>query len=309
MKKPNFFIVGAPKCGTTSMSTYLSQHPEIFIAEKDLHFFASDLIHPWRDIEKPEEKYISYFANAGDEKRLGDASVWCLYSKTAAYSIKEFCPSAKIIIMLRNPIDMLYSYYNFFYRLGKEDISDFKAALEAEPERKRGKRLPQWLYNNDVGEFFPIEGLFYREVVKYTLQVQRYFDCFGRDNVRVIIFDDFKTNTTESYRQTLAFLGVNENFQPEFQVNNPGKQRRVRSQTLRNIVKNPVSIWLVKTLIPRPGEGYLSKLLTLWYNLNNHYEPISPMNEKLKNQLKNEFIPEVEALSELLNRDLTIWCR
>lgn len=309
MRKPDFFIVGAPKCGTTSIYDYLSQHPEIFMAKKELHFFASDLITPWLKLADPQDTYLSYFTAAKNEKRLGDASVWHLYSEKAAYSIKKFCPTASIIILLRNPVDMLYSYHSFFYRLGKEDIANFEVALEVEDERKQGLRLPKWLYNNNIGEFFPVEGLFYREVVKYSSQVKRYLECFGRENVHVIIFDDLKKNTAEVYKQTLIFLEVTDNFEPEIKVKNPGLRRRVRSETLRKVVRNPVSLWLVKTLNPQLNEGFFSKLLALWGRLNNRYEPLPPIDHELRMQLQKEFLPEIEQLSQLLDRDLTFWCK
>ena len=119
MRKPDFFIVGAPKGGTTAMNAYLGQHPEIFIAErKELHFFGTDL-----DFSSPritQEQYLSCFSEVQNEKRVGETSVWYLYSKQAAVEIKKFCPSANIIIMLRNPVDMLYSQHSQFLYNGNE---------------------------------------------------------------------------------------------------------------------------------------------------------------------------------------------
>ncbi|RLG08342.1 MAG: sulfotransferase, partial [Thaumarchaeota archaeon] len=111
MKKPNFFIVGAPKCGTHAMYTFLKAHPEIFMPErKEFQYFATDLVRGTQ-YELSEEEYLSYFRIAKDEKRLGEASTWYLYSKKAASNIKKFNPHAKIIVMLRHPIEMMYSYW------------------------------------------------------------------------------------------------------------------------------------------------------------------------------------------------------
>jgi len=100
--KPNFFIVGAPKCGTTSMTEYLKQHPDIFIPEeKEPHYFGSDLEYP--RITKTEAQYLRLFSEAQDERRLGEASVWYLFSQRAAQEIYEFNPLSRIIIMLRTP--------------------------------------------------------------------------------------------------------------------------------------------------------------------------------------------------------------
>lgn len=295
MRQPDFFIVGAPKCGTTAMDEYLKKHPEIFVAErKEMHFFGSDLNLNINRMTR--EEYLPHFSKAKNEKRVGEASVWYLYSKRAASEIKEFCASASIIIMLRNPVDMLYSLHSQLLYNGDEDIEDFEAALNAEADRKKGLRMPKGA--------IVTYGVFYQDVVKYTEQVQRYLDVFGQDNVHIIIFDEFKRNTPEIYRKTLRFLGVNPDFQPDFQVVNPNKI--VRSKTLRSF------------LIHRPrivkwfGNAFMSKqlrdrLLIRFQRSNIQYVPRQPMDSALKQRLVKDFVPEVEKLSHLLNRDLTHW--
>ena len=128
--RPNFFIVGAPKCGTTALHAYLDAHPEIFMSHyKEPRFFGSDL----RQRRRPtKSQYFSCFARARNEKRVGEASVLYLYSKCAAAEIKEFCPEARIIIMLRDPVEMLHSKHSQSIFSGNEVINDFEEALEAE---------------------------------------------------------------------------------------------------------------------------------------------------------------------------------
>src|SRR5215471_2980035 len=101
MRKPDFFIVGAPKCGTTAIFDYLAQHPEVFLAPKELHFFGSDLNYPTRKVNEVE--YLKWFESAKEERRVGEASVWYFYSQLAPQEIKQFSPDARIIISLRNP--------------------------------------------------------------------------------------------------------------------------------------------------------------------------------------------------------------
>ena len=143
MRKPDFFIVGAPKCGTTAMQYYLSQHPDIFLPEKEMDFFGNDLLftHPRCTIEQ----YLAHFdtPEAKFRRRVGEKSVFYLYSKRAAYEIRDFAGAADIIIMLRNPVDMLYSLHSHMLRTGGEEIEDFRAALEDESIRKPGARLPR----------------------------------------------------------------------------------------------------------------------------------------------------------------------
>jgi len=297
MRKPDFFIVGAPKCGTTAMYDYLKQHPEIFMPRiKELNFWGQDLTFRFGRIKKDE--YLSLFREVRNEKRVGEVCIWSLYSTSAPFEIKDFSPSAKIIIMLRNPIEMIYALHSQFLYDGHEDIEKFKDALEAEEDRKRRLRIPNGCQ--------VVEGLFYREVPKFSVQVRRYFDVFGRDNVHIIIFDDFKANTPRVYKNTLRFLGVDDSFKPEFKVINPNKV--VRSKALREFIHDPspMARKMGKYLIPKPLRQQIIKGLQ---RINTKHVPRPPMDPELRRQLQEEFKPEVEKLSELLGRDLTYWVK
>lgn len=297
MRKPDFFIVGAPKCGTTAMNDYLQQHPEIFLPQKkEINFFGADLVFYKPRVTK--EQYLSYFSEATDEKRVGEAAVWYLYSQQAAAEIKAFSPAANIIVMLRNPVDMMYSLHAQRLYNDNEDIRDFAEALAAEEDRRKGRRI----YRNANNAM----GFFYREAAKYTQQVRRYFDVFGRDKVQVIIFDDFRSDTPRVYRETCAFLGVDPQFRPLFTIVNPSKT--VRSKTFRSFLRYPPQPVrrLVRLLGLRPVQWGLKDWLR---NLNTRPEPRLPIDPELKRRLQGEFLPEVQQLSELLERDLTHWCR
>ena len=125
MRKPDFFIAGAPKCGTTAMHTYLQTHPEVFVSKvKEPSFFATDL-HNSNPLVCNIEEYLSLFAEVRDEKRVGEASTGYFYSQNAAKELKEFNPSASIIIMLRNPVDMMYSLHGQLLYQGNEDLVNF----------------------------------------------------------------------------------------------------------------------------------------------------------------------------------------
>ncbi|MEC4984436.1 MAG: sulfotransferase [Oscillatoria sp. PMC 1068.18] len=305
MKKPNFFIVGAPKCGTTSLYFYLKQHPDIFMPEdkKEPHFFCTDFAAGhWhiRDLQT----YLNLFASAHNEKMLGEASTFYLYSQNASREIKKFCPNAKIIIMLRNPVDMLYSYHNYMCWRGQENIFDFEQALAAESARKQGKQQP-----NSVIQNLAIECLYYRELVKYSQQVQRYQDLFGKENVLIIIFDEFIKQTANIYREVLIFLDVNATFVPEFKVINIGKKRSVKNKNLRKVVRNSFTVWLLKSWMNYFGQDRLPKLLKIWDKINNKYERIPSINPELKMKLQQELAPEVKQISQLLGKDLNYWSK
>lgn len=296
MMKSMFFIVGAPKCGTTAMQEYLRQHPGIFMPSfKESHHFADDLLKP-DDPFLSREKYLSFFAGAGEKEVVGEASVYYLFSKNAPLNIKSFRPDAKIIIMLRNPVDMLYSRYSQLVYNGDEDILDFEASLAAEEKRRNGEMIPAHIR---IGK-----KLLHHEVVKFTEQVKRYFDTFGRNNVHVIIYDDLKRDIAGVYRETLRFLNVDTNFQPTFKIINPNK--RVRSKALQRFLLAPSSTMRMigKLFFPRSlREALLSRLR----KLNTQYISRQPLSPELRNRLQDEFAPEVKSLSELLGRDLTHW--
>lgn len=293
MRKPDFFLVGAPRCGTSAMNAYLKEHPEIFMAEKESHFFATDLEAP--HFIRDREAYLSLFTRANSEERVGESSVLYLYSQNAAFEIKKFCPEASIIIMLRNPVDMIYSLYHHHIYHGTEDILDFGTALEAEAERKRGDRIP------DNARL--VETLFYRDMARYARQVKRYLDTFGREHVLVIIYEEFKEKTADTYRNTLRFLGVNQSFQPDFRVVNPNKD--VRFRTLDKLLKSRFT----KSLLNRLPWSLHSPLERALRRFNTRVASRPPMESTLRRRLQEEFTPEVEELSELLKRDLMYWVK
>jgi hypothetical protein len=296
--RPDFFIVGAPKCGTTAMHSYLSAHPGIFMAHKEMHFFGSDL-KIYRIRVTSLEDYLAHFAEWNGERRIGEASVLYLSSKTSAAEIHAFAPDAQIIIMLRHPVEMIYSLYSQMRYTGNEDIPDFEAALAAEADRKLSKRLSKKIRYQS--------GLYYREIAQYTDQVRRYFDIFGRDRVHVIIYDDFKRDTQQVYQRTLEFLGVAPDFRPEFEIVNANK--RSRSRWLRNLMVVPPQWYL--SLLPLGRKLFSGKLRDRVNRFikqrNTVFVERQRMDSDLRCRLQAEFRPEIERLSELLNIDLTHW--
>ncbi len=299
VKKPNFFIVGAPKCGTTAMNEYLKQHPDIFIPDvKEVHYFGSDLNFRITGWQRPNrEYYLGLFEKAQHEKAIGEASVWYLYSERAAKEIEIFNPAARIIIMLRNPVDMIYSLHSQYVYEGNEDISEFGAALDAEEKRKHGELTPSHTYL--------IKSLFYKDVAKYSRQVQRYFEIFGREKVLVIIYDDFREDTAGEYKKTLLFLNVDDNFEIDMKVINPNKI--VRSRNLQQIIVNPPRLLLrlgSHLKIPLKMQSMALEKLRAF---NTRYEKRRAMDVELRQALKREFRNDVERLSSLLGRDLSFW--
>ena len=283
------------------MDAYLKAHPQIFVPDrKEIHFFGTDLASASRPTE---QEYLAYFREAKSEQRVGEASVWYLYSQQAAAEIKRFSPNASILIMLRNPVDMLYSLHNQMVFNRHEDIQSFQESLDAEPERKAGQRIPRTAGWRNVPFCRP--HLYYREVARYAEQIERYFDHFSRENVLVIFFDDFRRDLAAAYRQTLRFLGVDETFQPDFKVINASKQPR--SRMFQSLLLNPPRKIAEAVRAMMPARLH-RRLFFALKELNTEYVPRPPLDPELRERLGEEFRGELERLGELLDRDLTLWC-
>jgi len=296
MTRPRFFfIVGAPKCGTNAMTDYLRQHPGVAMILKEPHFFGSDL--PVRRRVSTESEYIELYRVADHSKLVGDGSVFYLHSTRAAGEINEFSPRAPIVIMLRNPVDMLHSLHSQLVFGASEDIIDFEAALEADRDRLAGRRLPR---NKLLGQCG------YRAIARYTPQVKRYFDTFGRDRVHVIIYDDFAADPAASYVQVCQFLGIDPEFRPNVTVVNANKQGR--SKLVSRVVEHPPPV-LRRVAHVVPSQKLRRRVSARVKHANTLYQPREAMSPELRQRLNAEFAPEVEQLSELLGRDLTGWSR
>lgn len=282
MPRPNLFIVGAPRCGTTSLYRYLQQHPDVFMsANKAPNYWSADVFGARHRMS--EEAYLALFAGAKEQRWRGEASVSYLYSQEAARGIRAFSPDARIIVMLRNPVDMMYSLHHRRLELGHEPLLDFEAALAAELPRQQGQKAGG-------------TGLYrYSAVGAYAGQLQRYFDAFGRERVHVIIYDDFQRDTLASFRQTLRFLEVREDVPVDLTPVNEGVH--LRSGALYRLSSQ---LW-------RSRVGAL--LGDVLHRLNKAPGRPPRLRPELRERLTSQLGPEVERLGQLLGRDLSSWSR
>ncbi|KAA3617834.1 MAG: sulfotransferase [Calditrichaeota bacterium] len=298
MKKSNFFIVGAPKCGTTALVEYLKPHPDVYFpfGQKEINYFGQDLKFGKKRNRKIEEKnYFTFYEKAKCEKRLGDASILNLYSKTAAQEIFNYNPMSKIIIMLRNPVDMMFSHHSQLIFNADEDIIDFEQALEMEKERQSGINIPK--------NTFIIDYLFYRKLADFAPQVERYLDIFSQENVHIIIFDDFIKETPSEFKKILQFLKIDYSFTTEFSIVNPNKKSRLKS--LQNILKHPPkAVLLLKTILPYNIRSIIKQELR---KANTKYVKRNPIKDDLRRKLTIEFKPKIKKLEKVISRDLSSW--
>ncbi|MFT5433027.1 MAG: hypothetical protein ACI9OJ_003732, partial [Myxococcota bacterium] len=179
---PNFFLIGAPKCGSTTLWELLRQHPDVYLPEvKEPNHFNTDMKllfgeMPYRDPARYRSLFEHPDANA---PCVGEASVWYLASPVAAQSLPS---DAKLIVILRPPADAIRSMYTFSMRLGGERALSLAEALELEPKRARGEELPPGVQ---------VAGsLQYRDTVRYSEQLSRYYERFDRSQIKVVLLED-----------------------------------------------------------------------------------------------------------------------
>lgn len=296
--KPNFFIVGAPKSGTTSLYFYLKSHPQIFIPRrKELLFFCDDLHFTFPLLS--EQEFLNYYRDVKRQVAVGEVSVWNLYSKNAAKNIFHFNPESKIIIILRHPVDMLYALFSNHVFNDNETITNFETALDAEAERKQGRQISSVIK-------CPVEGLYYSELAAYGDQVQRYFDIFGKEKVKVILFDDFVSHTRSIYSDLLRFLGVNETFLPEFKIFNAGKT--TRSEALKRLTIAPPQWMKVIGRKIFPHQSKRRDVLMEWlWKVNTREEERRSLSPQLRKKLITQFTPGILTLEKVVEQDLSRW--
>ncbi|MFQ5571827.1 MAG: sulfotransferase [Rhodothermales bacterium] len=309
--KPSFFIAGNSKGGTTALHRFLNAHPAIFMCRpKEPNYFARDFcrdpdptgsFHPMK-----EAAYLDLFSKARPDQRCGEASACYLYSRVAAQALHAFDPSAKIIFILREPVDFLYSYYLQLLQnpvTEGERVKDFRKALSLETARRQGRHLPR-------GCRLP-EFLYYSERVKYAEHLERFFTYFDRSQIKIIIYDDFKRDNEGTYRDVLAFLDVDPTFTPkDFQIHNRGAV--LRSRHLRRIIHKVAfgEGWAapLKPVLKRLLPVHLRRTLMHKTFKRFVFKPKQPLDPALVYELKQTFRDEVIRLSEFLGRDmLSLW--
>ena len=198
--KVDFFIVGAPKSGTTSLYHYLSEHPQVEMSsQKEPDYFSDKAIHEQgmyynKNRVNTLDKYESLFVQK-ESVVYGEASVSYLFYENVAEDIKKYNPNAKIIIMLRDPIERAFSHYLMDYRLGL--ISDSFENVLAKISKHKNAHL---FYQQ------------YIEVSKYAKQIQRYLDFFKKENILFIDYEDFKKNVSKTVDQVYNFLNISTEF-------------------------------------------------------------------------------------------------
>jgi len=310
------FIVGAPRCGTTTLARFLKQHPRInFPAIKEPHFFAQ---HDLRDLSDEELKkqieseYLKRFFRADSDRRVGaDGSVTYLYKPEQLEPILRVWPDSRFVIALRNPLTMLPSLHKRLIYVGEETIAKFSDAWAAVPERAAGRRIPRTCTDPRL--------LRYDEAGRFGTYLERLYASVGKERCLVVIFDDLTANPAEQYRRLMGFIDLEPQAEIDFSPRRQGHS--VRFPWLQRLLKRPpraITEHLTAKLSEQAARGSddakndkqvaaimsLRKRLLRW---NRVVRPVEPPTPSLKNEISLHFSDEIKLLGSLLGRDLSDW--
>lgn len=289
MIKPNFFIIGAPKCGTTSLAAWLAEHPDIYFSPtKEPHFFNTD----HKRFLNSLQCYERLFEGATDRHRaVGEASVWYLYSSAAVANIMAYNPDARFIVMFRNPVEMAPSLHEELVFTGREDVNDFATAWSLQEARREGKLLPRVVWEPKY--------LQYGDLCSFGVQVERLFKLVPRERVKVVLLEDITNDAAATYRSVLQFLGVNDDHRGDFKAHNQAKSRRW--PILNKMAWAAIAV--KKALGIEGGLGLWSHIDAL----NRVDRPRAPISPDMRQLLQNFFRSDIERLERLIGRDLSHW--
>ncbi|MGD8744208.1 MAG: sulfotransferase [Candidatus Woesebacteria bacterium] len=294
--KVDFFLIGAPKCGTTSLHNYLRKHPEVYMPEfKDRPYFGDDT-YP----DLGEKEYKMMYEEAGKGKVVGETCVWYMYSDSALKEIKKYNPRAKIIIMVRNPIDLLYALHSEMIFGNIEGERDFVKALKKEKERKIFDKENNYDYK---GRRF----LYYSNFVKFKDRIEIWQRSFGERNVCIIIFEEFINNTSKSFKSVLGFLDLDDtHFVPNFVRHNPNKV--MKNKLLQCMVTKPPELFrsLVHAYIPFKFRYWL---VTKLIDINTNYVERPQLSIDIRNKISKKFKHEVTEMEKMLRKKIPEWDR
>jgi hypothetical protein len=299
--RPDFFVIGAPRCGTTALCTYLAGHPRIgFSRPKETQFFCTDL-PGIRFMTADADEYVKLcFGHCAGKNYLaiGEGSVWNLYSKEAVRNILRFNSKARFIIMLRNPIELCLAFYEKRRELLQEDQPTFELGWRVEAERSRSR--PRH-FQGPPG----VTG--YRDVAMLGEQVERALSLISPHQRLLILFDDFVTDTASVYRQVLQFLGLPDDGRQAFPPINAGQHieyPRLWHFVWGNLVRFYPLVDPLKRKLGIPALNVYPRLARLFMK---DRPGRSEIPSSLRAEMRSYFDADIKRLSAVMGRDLSYW--
>lgn len=293
---PNFLIIGAAKAGTTSLHAYLRQHPQVYMSPlKETNFFTFDGEPPRfggpdgevfaRDSVYRMEHYARLFEDRTDEIAVGEASPRYLSVEGTAARIKRCLPAVKLVAILRNPADRAFSAFSMRRRDGWEACETLEQAIDQEPRRL----AEAW------------GGGIYRQSGLYARQLQHYYECFDRRQIRVYLYEDLVSAPDALFEDLFGFLGIDPRFRPEMS----------HRLNVSGVIRNPFLrvVWtrthgLQRTIRPLLPKSTRQRISGFFTGLEKERLPFPPKQRK---RLIDYYRDDVEQLQSLIDRDLSTW--
>ena len=297
---PNTFVIGAAKSGTTSLYDYLRQHPDVFMSPvKEPCYFAyaenpPEMAGPGDEEANREsgvvytlDEYRALFARATTEFIVGEASPVYLYDEDAPRLLREHCPDASLIAVLRNPIVRAHSHYLQLVQSGREPLEDFEAALDAEDERVAAGWEWSWHY---------------RRMGFYGEQLARYLEVYDREQLHVYRFGELTADPVGFAQTVYRALGVDPSFTPD-----TGIRRRATGvptlSWLHQLIGNPDHVLRRWSRYVLP-ETVRDQILMTVRNANLKKPPLP---DAARARLADAYRDDVHQLETLLDRPFSDW--
>ncbi len=294
---PNFFIIGPPKCASTSLHFYLGQHPEVYTSKvKETLFFS-------RDYDKGMDFYEKYFEEAGSVKAIGEATPVYSFLTFTADRIKHHYPNAKIILCFRNPMDRAFSSWLMQRGMGVEKAG-FRAAMEMNitqmPNTNLEGEIGSTTWLNSIGNFDEGESRLrtYLQAGMYAQTIKNWQIRFSPDQIKVVFMEDLKNDFDATMKSLFEHIGVNSDFViPNKEVANFYFDRKA------NRVSNK--------LIGVQGTRFIAKRIpkSIKNIFKNRWrvKEVPKISSEDRNWLWQVFKADIAELEKMTGRDLSIW--
>jgi len=298
MKKnsePTFIIIGAMKSATTSLYTYLKQHPDLFMTHiKEPMFFNNlnkhkDFVVKGRKSKKITtlKEYYSLFNDVKKETAIGEASPSYLYNKQCAVLIKKHLPKTKIIAIIRQPVERAYSNYLHTKRSDREPINNFEDALNSEEKRIKNNWSPLYHYK--------AQGFYYK-------QLKRYYNLFPKEQIKIILFKDLITNPEKVTKEVFKFLRIDDTFVADTskKANVSGKPKGLFGWLIMKMRKyNLIPNIEFGRILPKFMTGIILKMI--------YSKPDKISNNLVAKLTKKHYKKDIKKLETLIVKDLSHW--
>ena len=296
MLLPTFIIAGAPKCGTTALWNYLKEHPKVCMSRiKEPRFFSqiqgeldkgkmgSGPLRPGY-FNRGLKWYESLFDSCQQSKVRGEASTYYFSAIDSAALIKSLIPEVRLIFLLRDPVERLYSHYWQEYKLGLK-LPSFEDMVQ--------NNHPRFQY--------------YSHVSSYKINLERFYLEFPKNQVLLLLNEDLKKNPQEIFQQVCQFLGLDDNYFPTSLGKKFNQQTLPKNQLLEQIITTISSKDIIVERVPHSIRPYLGKIKRTISKVNSIKNDYPPLKISLRNQLVNRFEADIAFVEECLFKNLSFW--